>query len=152
MRAIHLVCALLLVSGCAQKVNEPADVQAVRDALAAWDSAWSAGNVDRLSSLYTSNAVAMGPNHAAAVGKDAIVASARTYLGQFREENHSVLEDVRVSGNLAVGRGTQQTVTTSRAGGSSEQDKAKWVVVFERQHDGSWKVLWETYNSNLPCR
>ena len=141
---------LLLVSACAQKVNDPADVQAIRDFNAAWDKAWNAGNAEALASMYTVDAITMGPNQPALVGKDAIRASCQKYFDQFSDENRSVVEDVRVSGDLAVARGTQETKAGLKTGGHSARDRTKWVNAFERQPDGSWKAFWDIYNSDLP--
>jgi uncharacterized protein (TIGR02246 family) len=148
--AVVLASLLLLVSACARKVDDPADVQAVKDAIAEWDLAWNAGDADKVASLYTAEAIAMAPNQPAGVGREAIRASCRKYFSQFSEENRSIVEDLHVSGDLAVARGTQETRTTSRAGGRPIQDKSKWLSVFRRQGDGSWKIFWEIYNSNLP--
>ncbi len=146
-----IVCVLLMVScACAQEIHNSADVRAVREIVTAWDKARNAGNAELLASFYTADAIAMGPNEPARVGRDAIRASSKRYFEHFREENHSVLEDLRISGNLAVARGTQETRTSPRSGGNSVVEKAKWIVVFQRQSDGAWKVLWEIYNSDLP--
>jgi len=148
--AIILSVLLLLFSACAQKVNDPADVQAIKDINAAWDKAWNAGNAEALASIYTADAITMGPNQPASVGKDAIRDSCQKYFDQFRDENRSLVEDVRVFGDLAVARGTQETKTSPKAGGYSVQDKSKWVTAFQRQPDGSWKAFWDIYSSDLP--
>ena len=153
MKTIYaaILCALILpIAACAQKVNDPADVQAIKDFNAAWDKAWNAANAEALASMYTVDAITMGPNQPALVGKDAIRASCQKYFDQFSDENRSLVEDVRVSGDLAVARGTQETKSSLRAGGYSVQDKAKWVNALLRQPDGSWKAFWDIYNSDLP--
>jgi uncharacterized protein (TIGR02246 family) len=150
MKTAYIVVFMsLLLSACAQRVNDPVDVQAIKNVNAAWDKAWNAGNAEALASIYTADAVTMGPNQPAVVGRDAIRASCRKYFDQFSEENRSRVEDVRISGDLAVARGTQETDTSAKAGGYSVHDKAKWVTAFQRQPDGSWKVFWEIYNSDL---
>lgn len=155
MRAHHAVIACVLVillSGCAPKVDAPADVQAIKDANTAWDEAWTAGDADALASLYADNAVVMAPNRPARVpGKDALRASSKKYFAQFKDENRSVLKGARVSGDLAVAWGTQETKTTAKAGGNPVQDKTKWITVYQRQLDKSWKIVWEMYNSDLPA-
>lgn len=146
-----IVCVLLMVLCVgAQEINNDADVRAIREIVTAWDNAWNAGNAELLASFYAPDAVAMGPNEPARVGRDAICASSKRYFENFREENHSIVEDVRISKNLAVARGTQKTMTSPKSGGKSVVEKAKWIVVFQRQPDGAWKVLWEIYNSDLP--
>lgn len=148
--AIAATAAMALVSGCARKVNDPADVRAIRDASAAWDKAWNAADCDALASLYAPDAIAMGPNEPTREGRDAIRVSCERFFEQFREKNHSRVDDVLVSGDLAVARGTQVDTTSPKAGGRSTQDKDKWISAFRRQPDGSWKILWEMYNSDLP--
>jgi len=155
MRAHPAVTAcglVILFSACAPRADAPADVQAIKEATAGWDKAWTAGDADALASLYADNAIAMAPNLPARAGKDALRASSKNYFALFKDENRSVVEDVRVSGNLAVAWGTQETQTTPKAGGSPVQDKSKWITVYQRQPDRSWKILWEMYNSDLPVR
>ena len=148
--AVILCVLVLLVSACAQKVNDPADVQAIKDISAAWDKAWTAGNAETLASFYAADAIVMDPNKPASVGKDAFRASCEKYFDQFSDENSGVVEDVRVSGDLAVAWGTQETKTAPKAGGPSFRGKSKWIDVFQRQRDGSWKIIWDIYNSDLP--
>ncbi len=148
--AVILCVLLLLFSACAQKVNDPADVQAIKDISAAWDKAWTAGNAETLASFYTADAIVMDPNKPASVGKDAMRASYEKYFDQFSDENSGVVEDVRVSGDLAVVRGTQETKSTPKAGGPSIQDKSKWINVLQRQKDGSWKIFWDIWNTDRP--
>jgi len=107
-RAATACVLVILLSACAPKVDAPADVQAIKEANTAWDKAWTDGDADALASLYADNAVAMPPNLPAVAGKDALRASSKKYFAQFKDENRSVVEDVRVSGNLAVAWGTQR--------------------------------------------
>jgi uncharacterized protein (TIGR02246 family) len=149
--AAILCVLLLLVSACAQKVNDPADVQAVKDTGSAWDKAWNAGNTEALASgFYAADAIAMDPNQPAIVGKDAMRASLQKYFDQYAEEGRTLVEDVRVSGDLAVSRGTAEGKSSLKAGGYSTQFKSKWMTAFQRQADGSWKAFWDIYNSDLP--
>jgi len=147
---VALIFLAVLAVGCAQKVNDPADVQAIKDLSTAWDKAWNDGNAEALASTHTPDAVSMEPNQPALRGKDAIRASCRRYFDEFRDENRSLVEDVRVSGDLAVARGTQETKSRLKAGGYSVRDKSKWITAFQRQPDGSWKAFWDIYNSDLP--
>ena len=149
--AVILCVLLLLFSACAQKVNDPADVQAIKDTQPAFDKAWNAGNAEAVASgIYTADAIRMDPNQPALVGKDAIRASLQKYFDQFSEEGRNVAEDVRVSGDLAVARGTFEGKENLKAGGYSAQFKGKWIAAYQRQADGSWKAFWDIYNSDLP--
>jgi ketosteroid isomerase-like protein len=69
--AVGLAMSLSLVTGCTQEVDDPAGVQAIKDGNATWDKAWNAGNAEALASLYTADAIVMGPNEPARVGREA---------------------------------------------------------------------------------
>jgi uncharacterized protein (TIGR02246 family) len=149
--AVMLCLFVLLFSACAQKVNDPADVQAIKDTQPAFDKAWNAGNAEVVASgFYTADALRMGPNEPALAGKEAIRASLQKMFDQYTTEGHDVAEDVRVSGDLAVARGTYEGKSSLKAGGYSAQEKGKWVTAFQRQPDGSWKSFWDIYNSDMP--
>ena len=149
--AVILSVLLLLVSACAQKVNDPADVQAIKAMQPAWDKAWNAGNAEAAASgFYTADAMRMDPNQPVLAGKDAIRASLQRIFDQYTIEGRDVAEDVRVSGDLAVARGTYEGKSSLKAGGYSVQERGKWVTAFQRQPDGSWKSFWDIYSSDMP--
>jgi uncharacterized protein (TIGR02246 family) len=149
--AVILCVLLLLVSACAQKVNDPADVQAIKNLDATFDKSYNAGKAEALvADIYSNDAVRFIPNAPSAVGKDAIRASFQKQFDQFSYEGRVITEDVRISGDLAVSKGTYEDKSSLKAGGHSAQDKGKWVTVFQRQTDGSWKALWDIANSDLP--
>jgi len=148
---LALMILVLLAFGCAQKVNAPADIQAIKDTQPAFDKAWNAGNADQVvSGLYTADAIRMEPFQPVLVGRDAIRGSLQKFFEAYASEGRNVAEDVRVSGDLAVARGTYEGKTTLRAGGYSVEDKGKWLTAFERQADGSWKSFWDIYSSDRP--
>lgn len=148
--SVLLVSALVLLSACAPKVNDPADIQAIKDTQPAFDKAWNAGNAEAVMAIYAAEAIRMEPNLPAHVGQQANRASFQKYFDQYVSEGNYIAEDVRVSGDLAVARGTFAGKETLKAGGSSSQFKGKFLTAFQRQADGSWKALWDIYNSDLP--
>ncbi len=118
--AVILSVVLLLLSACAQKINDPADVQAIKDLQQAWDKAWNPGNAEAVTSgFYTADAVRIDPNQPVLAGRDAIRASIQKYFDQYVEEDRTVAEDVRVSGDLAVVRGSFEGKSSPKAGGES---------------------------------
>src|SRR4030042_6527916 len=126
--AVILCLLLLLFSACAQKVNNPADVQAVKDTAPEWDKAVNAGNAEAVAGIFTNDAIRMEPYQPALIGNDTIRSSMQKYFDQFNEDARNVTEDVRVSGDLAVARGTYEGMASPKAGGYSTQFKGKWVA------------------------
>jgi ketosteroid isomerase-like protein len=41
-------------------------------------------------------------------------------------------------------------MTVQPRGGREIKDKGKFVVVWKRQADGSWKIVRDVYNSDVP--
>ena len=79
--SVLLVLALVPLSACAPKVNDPADVQAIKAASLTWDKAWNSANAEAVvSGFYTADAARMDPNQPALVGQQAIRAASQKLL------------------------------------------------------------------------
>ena len=154
MKSIYaaILCVLLLLfSACAQKVNDPADVQAIKDMAARFDKAVNAGDAEAVAADYDpAGAMRLEPNQPALVSKDTIRSSFQKSFDLYTSDVSDVAEDVRVSGDLAVARGSYEAKPSLKAGGYSVRDKGKWVTASQRQPDGSWKCFWAIWNSDLP--
>jgi len=149
--AVILCVLLLLVSGCAQKVNDPADVQAIKKTVDDYAKAFNAGDADQAVALMTDKAIYADINVPVAVGKEAIRSLHQAFLSQFKADFSMTAEDVRVAGDLAVARGIWTVKLTPKAQGiAPASDGGSWIVVCARQNDGSWKWDWLTANSNQP--
>ena len=59
-------------------------------------------------------------------------------------------EEVQVSGDLAVARGTYAATVTPKDGGEAISIDGKYMTLLKRQPDGSWKIYRDIYNSNVP--
>ena len=71
-------------------------------------------------------------------------------MDQFAFETVFTTEEVRVLGDIAIERFSGSTRLVPREGGEDVVDSTKGVWIWERQEDGSWKILWSIWNSNLP--
>jgi ketosteroid isomerase-like protein len=56
--------------------------------------------------------------------------------------------DRRVAGEYAFERARYQATIIPKNGGATITESGKHIVVYRRQADGSWKVLWEIWNSD----
>lgn len=59
-------------------------------------------------------------------------------------------EDVQVAGDLAIETGRYEMTVTPKQG-KAINDKGKYVTVWQRQPDGSWKIVRDISNSDLPA-
>jgi ketosteroid isomerase-like protein len=127
-----LVFALAALPACAPKVNDPVDVQAIKDTGPGYDKFSNAGDAASLASeFYAPNGIRMDPNQPALVGAQAIRASLEKAYAQATDQTRDVIDEVRVCGDLAV-------------------EKGKFVTMYERGADRKWKAVWDIYNSDLP--
>ena len=146
-----MALVVAIAAACAPKVNDPADVQAVKDTAPAYDKFANAADAAGLASnFYAADAVRMDPNQPASAGTEAIRASLEKSYAQSSEQIRNVIDDVRVAGSYAVAKGTFEGTSTPKSGGAAVPVKGKFVTLYERQGTGPWKAVWDIYNSDLP--
>jgi ketosteroid isomerase-like protein len=146
-----LALAVAFAPACAPKVNDPADIQAVKDTAPAYDKFANAGDAAGLaSSFYAADAIRMDPNQPASAGTDAIRASLEKGYAQSSEQIRNVIDEVHVAGALAIAKGTFEGTSTSKVTGAAAPAKGKFVTLYRKEADGSWKGVWDIYNSDLP--
>jgi uncharacterized protein (TIGR02246 family) len=124
-----------------------ADEAAIRAASAAWSQAATAKDLDKSISFYADDAVQLPNKAPAAKGKENIRKNWVPLLaapGPGLSWQTSSVEVAR-SGDIAYETGTYDFVTTDKKGKSSDE-KGKFVVVWKKQNDNSWKVVVDTDN------
>jgi len=128
------------------------DEAAIRAKAQEYDQASNAEDIEAMMALYLDGAVRMNPNMPASVGKEAI---REYYLASWAEADANVTNQavgVQVSGDLATARGTWSGRIVPADGSEPYDDQGKWSAAWQRQPDGSWKTLWDIWNSDLPPR
>ena len=143
--------AILSIGACAPKVETEADVAAIKKLHEEIDAAINAGDLDSFVSCFTDDAVRMPPNMPALVGKDAYRDMVQYFFEQNTGIEHDITtEEVIVCGDWAFARGTYTITFTPKAGGKPIRGIGKWMDIYKRQLDGSWKCYRNIYNSDLP--
>ncbi|HUF49171.1 MAG TPA: DUF4440 domain-containing protein [Vicinamibacterales bacterium] len=127
-----------------------ADEAAIREADAAWSATASTGNLDAMMAFVAADAVMLPPNEPAVSGADAI--------RQYMERTLAVpgfslswqADTVAASGgDLGYSKGTA-TITVNGPDGTPMTMDEKYLTIWRRQADGSWKVSVDMFNSNTP--
>lgn len=139
---LFLIVVFLALFGCAQKYDVATDKQALEKLSSEdWDAYVMAGDVEGMVESYTDDALRIGEG-AILRGKEEI-RSYLTFLTQTGTpiEIENKVEDIRISGDLAVVRGSFEGVFTPKEEGKQIHEKGVWVDVSERQEDGSWKMV-----------
>ena len=174
MRMRCLLSQFLAVAALAACANEADDdamtEQESRDARApgAADAAQVRGAIDSINTVVVAalkaednakmleqmapDAVVMLDNHPAWKGRAAIEEHGQAFFESVDIKNAIITtEHVEVSGDLAVESGSL-VLTLQPKGGPVMTDSAKFVTVWKRQGDGSWKIFRDISNSNLAAR
>ena len=126
--------------------------QALRDLDAQWSAAAGTKDVDKTVSFYSDNATVLPPNEAAATTKDAIRKTWADLLaspGLVISWKATKVEAAK-SGDLAFVSGTYE-LTMTDASGNPVNDRGKYVEVWEKQANETWKCGTDIWNSNLPA-
>jgi uncharacterized protein (TIGR02246 family) len=157
------VIIVSLLAGCStgggdqpqpQVSVQPADSRAaaeaaIRAASEAWSQASAAKDVDQAVSFYTDDAVQMSPKAPAVRGKENIRKGWTAMLAMpgpgLSFQTASV--EVARSGDLAYETGTYDFATTDKNGKAAEE-KGKYLVIWKKQSDGSWKVSVDMDNTD----
>ena len=153
-KLILFSCAALFALTVAGKVLA-ADTkmeQALRDLDAKWSAAAGAKDVDKTVSYYAADAIVMPPNASRAMTKETIRSAWKEMLtspGAAITWKATKVE-VAKAGDLAYVSGTYEQLMTD-ASGNQAKDRGKYVEIFKKQTDGTWKVIVDIWNSDLPA-
>jgi uncharacterized protein (TIGR02246 family) len=168
MRVVAPLCAAvtLLVAACAPKgetavkdsaagaVAPVVDAAAVRQAIdqgnAKVAEALVKGDSAAIMSMYDNDAVAMMTGQPAWRGQAEITKQGSAFLQAVKLSDVKFnTTSVDLGGDYAIETGTYE-MTATPTGGKPTPDKGKYVVVWKKQADGSWKVYRDISNSDIP--
>ena len=153
MRKLMSVAAVsFFLLACAQAQEpkqDPADLLKSTDI--ALQKAVADGDLDKIMTFYADDAVLMPTAEPIVVGKAAIREEWHHILSIPDFQNKSALTkiDVSQSGDLAYSMGTYLS-TMQGENGQPVTEPGKWLSVWRRQADGSWLIVADTYNTDIP--
>ena len=153
MKKLFPIVATLLVlaiSGCAPQTNMEADVAGIRTLVDEYVAAENVGDVDAMMALTTDDAVIMPANQPPIVGKEAIRAWWDDFYSRFSIEGAVSDEEIQAFGDWGFVRGTWNVSTTSKEGGEPEQGSYSFILIVQRQVDGTWKEARGIWHPNQP--
>jgi uncharacterized protein (TIGR02246 family) len=150
-----LVMAALAIVSCAQKPAEDTEAEQkvmqamqaqddtnIRATDVAWAKAVALRDADQTTAFYAENGTFLAPGAPIASGKDAI---RKTWAGLMESPGFALSFapskiEISKSGDYAYEIGDYQ-LTLNGKDGKSQTAKQKYVVVWGKQADGSWKAL-----------
>jgi ketosteroid isomerase-like protein len=111
---------------------------------AAWIEAYNRRDAAGCAATYVENAQMLAPNQSAVRGRKALEDFFQRWIDGSRGTHSNKMLDFGVDGDLAY------EVATYEIEGTDKPDKGKFVQIFRRQTDGSWKTVLTIYNSDNP--
>jgi uncharacterized protein (TIGR02246 family) len=154
-----IVCLTLavLAVGCSNAPAPPpdtrvADVQAAKDLEAAAIKNANAKDVEKWAGFFAEDASGLFPGAGILNGRAAIKAAIASLCA---DPNFSLsLQSTRAmaskGGDMAYLQGTYIMTMTDPKTKKPMMDKGKYLTVFTKQPDGSWKAIVDTFNSDSP--
>jgi uncharacterized protein (TIGR02246 family) len=158
-RGLATVASLLLCACAAQHQSSTSGsgrgADAIRaqieQATARFSEAFNRGDAAALAAMYDTGGVVLAPNAPPMRGRQNIEAF---WLGArqqgFRTLNLAV-SSVELIGNHAIDIGTY-TLVVQPPGQAEMTDRGKYMVLWKRQPDGSWKLYRDMFNTSMPSR
>jgi len=107
----------------------------------------NAKNFAAAAALYLDDAALLLPSSPAVQGRLQI----QQWMASNPPLSDFVVEPVDIDGrgDIAYVRGNY-SLTLTPAGGAAVRDRGKFVEIWRKQADGSWKIRWDIFNSDLP--
>ena len=157
---IPLVILLFFTFSCQKQgeeakpvVDVEADITAINEMLNQYAVACNTGDFDLWISLWADDGVQMPPDAPAVIGKEQIREAMKPTFDQMTLDIAiTSIEDAKVYGDLGLIRCKYKLDVTPKAGGETihAMRDGKALTLLERQSDGSWKVVYDCFNSNVP--
>lgn len=147
------VAVTALAACAAQRADTTeADVAAITRAANEWAAAVQAGNLDQIVALFTNDIVLLPPNEPAVAGMDATRVWGKGLVDAVTMTSVAIVSDETVvSGDWAFSRGVFRATMQPKGGGSPAAPVAnKYILIWRRQADGSWKIARDIWNGSEP--
>lgn len=147
---IFVWLVFLVVSGCVALGQKGKAEDAILAADAAWLKVYQAKDLAKSVAFCDEQGSMLAPDTPIATGKDAI---AKVIADDFIHDNimwHAIKVGVARSGDLGYTSGATE-MNVKDASGKTVVYRGKYLTVWKKQEDGSWKVLYDMFNSDLPA-
>jgi uncharacterized protein (TIGR02246 family) len=127
------------------------DEAAVRAVDAEWARAATAGDAKAVTAVYASDATLLPPNEAEVKG-EAVGKYNADMLRTYPAKMELSTATVEGRGDLAYAVGTWRATPTAKKGAKAlPPEEGKYLEVLKKQADGSWKIVYDMWNSNAPA-
>jgi uncharacterized protein (TIGR02246 family) len=148
---VALIAAFLFAS-CGEPRTDVAQVKkAIEEMTSAASENMLSGDADRMVAHYADDVTLMAPNSDVVKGKAAVKDWMASMLGmglKFNSVTFTTME-IDAAGGIAYQIGTYD-MTMDVPGMPGLNDKGKFVTIWKKQADGTWKIHVDSWNTSMP--
>ena len=126
-----------------------ADITAIQALNQQWEDRFENHDLAGLAALFTEDCVRMPQGGPASVGRSALEAAYQQDFAEVWKTRAKVrlnAQEILVDGEYAFARGADTLIRDQD--GRQVGETGKWLFVYHRQPDSTWKYHWITFNSN----
>ena len=146
---------LVLTAACTSTAPDTrqADIKAVKGVEAAWVDDIATKDVDKFAGYYSDDASLLMPNAPIITGKENIKAALKPMLADpnFALTFESTQAEASKGGDFVYTVGTYSMTMSRPKDKTPVTDKGKYLTVFKKQADGSWKAVADMISSDMPA-
>jgi ketosteroid isomerase-like protein len=132
------------------KPSSEQDLAAIAESRTRLQAAMAADDVPGIMAELAEDHLTMPPDGTTPQGNEALAQWHQVRVDNFTFESTFTTDDIRLFGDLAIERFSTDSRLIPRGGGDDVTDSTKGVWIWERQNNGSWKLLWSVWNSDQP--
>ena len=131
-----------------------ADIKAVKGVEAAWVADIATKDVDKFASYYSDDASLLLPNAPIINGRENVKAALKPMLADpnFALTFQATRAEASKGGDFVYTVGTYAMTLSRPSDKTAVTDKGKYLTVFEKQQDGSWKAVADMISSDMPAQ
>lgn len=141
--AVLIVASVLPLPASAEDAVDEAAIMAVWDT---YETARVAGDADGWLALWDEDGIQMPPGTPARGKGVLVVGVPKAFAAMPASAMEIAPEEIVIMGDWAFSRGNYTAALTSQ--GNAVNVDGKFMTIFRRQDDGSWKIYRDIFNSN----
>lgn len=151
MRRIAAVIVVVFATACASQTQREAgqDRAAINNIRLEFEAGENTDDLARMTRYLAPDVVAMPPNRPITKGATTLAESLRGFLGAYKVAVKYTTDEIVLSGDWAMERGTAVETVTPKAGGAAETSNAKYLWLYHR-NNGKWELARLMWNSSDP--
>lgn len=153
--AVAFLTFTILACSSNQERSNPSvdeDLAAIAIVRGELQAALSNDDVSGIMAGLASDHLTMAPDGPTPPDNEALAAWHQARIDQFAFQGDFSTDDVQLFGDIAIERWSGDLRLMPKEGGEDTVDTTKGVWIWQRQEDGSWKLLWSIWNSDLPLQ